>query len=55
MEFMPKIPEMVAQTERALANQALMTVPVAIGGAEAFLGNSPSVVGKGSSANCGIP
>ena len=46
MEFVPQIPNMVARTESALANQGLMTVPLAIGGAEAFLGNSPSIVGK---------
>ncbi len=46
MEFVPQIPEMVAQTESALANQALMTVPLAIGGAEAFQANSPATVGK---------
>ncbi len=46
MEFVPQIPNMVAQTETALANQGLMTVPLAIGGTEAFLANSPSIVGK---------
>jgi hypothetical protein len=46
MEFVPQIPKMVAQTESALANQGLMTVPLAIGGAEAFQANSPATVGK---------
>ena len=46
MEFVPQIPEIVAQTESALANQGLMTVPLAIGGPEAFQAYSPSTVGK---------
>ncbi|HLN57469.1 MAG TPA: hypothetical protein VK416_02855 [Thermoanaerobaculia bacterium] len=46
MEFVPQIPEMVAKTESSLANQGLMTVPLAIGGPESFQANSPSTVGK---------
>ncbi len=46
MELVPQIPEMVAKTESSLANQGLMTVPLAIGGPEAFQANSPSTVGK---------
>jgi hypothetical protein len=46
LEFVPQIPEMVAQTESALANQGLMTVPLAIGGPESFQANSPATVGR---------
>jgi hypothetical protein len=46
MEFDRQIPALVAQAETALANQGLMTIPMAIGGTEAFLGNMPSVTGK---------
>jgi hypothetical protein len=46
MQFDPQIPALVAQAETALANQGLMTIPLAIGGTEAFLGNMPSVTGK---------
>jgi hypothetical protein len=46
IEFAAQVPNLVAQTQTTLANDALMTVPLAIGGAEAFFANSPSVVGK---------
>lgn len=48
MEFVPQIPNMVAETQSVLASQGLMTIPLAIGGAEAFFANSPSIVGKRS-------
>jgi len=46
MEFASQIPNMVATTQDLLANQGLMTVPLAIGGSEAFFANSASAVGK---------
>jgi hypothetical protein len=46
MQFDPQIPAFVAQAETALANQGLMTIPLAIGGNEAVMGNMPSVTGK---------
>lgn len=46
MEFASQIPSMVATTQNLLANQGLMTIPLAIGGSEAFFANSASEVGK---------
>ncbi len=48
MEFVPQIPNIVAEAQRALASQGLMTVPLAIGGNKSFFANSPSTVGKRS-------
>jgi hypothetical protein len=48
MEFTWQVPKLVGETQTALANHALMTMPLAIGGAEAFFANAPSVVGKRS-------
>ena len=48
MEFVPQIPSLVAQTEETLASRELMTVPLAIGGSEAFFANSAAIVGKRS-------
>jgi len=46
MEFVAQIPNMVAAAQGLLASQGLMTIPIAIGGNEAFLANSPSTMGK---------
>ncbi|HKF44620.1 MAG TPA: hypothetical protein VKG01_16095 [Thermoanaerobaculia bacterium] len=46
MQFDPQIPALVAQAETALANQGLMTIPLAIGGTESFFAGSPSVTSK---------
>ena len=46
MQLDPQIPALVAQAETSLANQGLMTIPLAIGGTESFFGSMPSVVGK---------
>ena len=46
MQLDPQIPALVAEAETALANQGLMTIPLAIGGTEAFFGTMPSVTGK---------
>jgi hypothetical protein len=48
MEFVPQIPSLVARTQETLASRELMTVPLAIGGSEAFFANGPSMVGKRS-------
>lgn len=46
MEFVAQIPNMVAAAQSLLASQGLMTIPLAIGGNEAFFANSPSTMGK---------
>ena len=46
MEFVAQIPNMVAAAQSLLASQRLMTIPLAIGGNEAFFANSPSTMGK---------